>query len=235
MRHPAHTWIGAYYSNSSDEASELSTIVTAPLLHTPNVNFFRVPTITSIALQKINRRRLYKTLGLQSTMGALLGTLERFDRLLSEVAELPAVPVCFHSMLYGPTEFAHTPLTGHGYISINLAPGRVQDILDGVLKNDRYSRRAIADLLVHEKAHLSLIHKKAMPKNPHGPEFYAEKHRLKHLLLDALEKNPRRDPFRYHRKYNYSKYCEGLFTPNFLAANFPDLVCKPLGLATRQS
>ncbi len=168
-----------------------------------------------IILDRIAKDRLSERFG-RSNLGRLLSALEQLDKIISDATDLPPVDIYIHHNLYGESEFAHVPLRQPGYISVNLSNPRIRQLLVGVLKKDRISTCAIFDLLLHEKAHLSLY-----PNKGHDIVFYYEKARIRRLATNRLLENKNRDPFRRSSFSNTwlpdARHIRGLF---------PDLVCE---------
>ncbi|XXX74350.1 ATP-binding protein [Sorangium sp. So ce134] len=128
-------------------------------------------------------------------VAAAMTVIERLDAAISEAADLPASPIWVHQDLYGPDEMAHTDGSG---ISVNLASSRVRTLLTAVLlRDDAVAFTALADLLLHEKTHVSLASYVPRPTAEHGTSFYRRKDWMRRRLLAAIASGAVVDPMRW--------------------------------------
>jgi hypothetical protein len=127
-------------------------------------------------------------------LAGVLGVLERIDAAISAASSLATSAVSVHQDLYGPDEMAHTDGTG---ISVNLASPRIRALLGAVLSGDDATAfGALVDLLLHEKAHVSLAGFVPRSCAEHGVSFYRRKDQLRARLLDAIASGDVLDPCR---------------------------------------
>jgi hypothetical protein len=127
-------------------------------------------------------------------LAAVVFVLERIEGAISAANALPPSVVSVHQDLYGPDEMAHTDGTG---ISVNLASLRIRALLSAVLvHDDPVAFGALVDLLLHEKAHVSLAGYVPRPNAEHGAGFYRKKDQLRRRLLEAIAAGEVTDPFR---------------------------------------
>jgi len=119
-------------------------------------------------------------------VAAAMTIIERLDAAISESADLPASPIWVHQDLYGPDEMAHTDGSG---ISVNLASARVRALLTAVLPfEDPTAFSALVDLVLHEKAHVSLASYVPRSNAEHGSSFYPEQLERRKRFLEALDR-----------------------------------------------
>src|SRR5205823_5940520 len=110
-------------------------------------------------------------------------------------ALLAPSPISVHQDLYGPDEMAHTDGSG---ISVNLGSMRVRVLLTAVIgRGDPIAFAALIDLLLHEKAHVSLASYVPRANAEHGTTFYRRKDLLRRRLLDAIAAGNVVDPVRW--------------------------------------
>ena len=97
-----------------------------------------------------------------------------------------------HQDLYGPDEMAHTDGSG---ISVNLASARIRALLAAVLScEDLVAFGALVDLVLHEKAHVSLASFVPRANAEHGAGFYRRKDQLRRRVLEAIAAGDVADP-----------------------------------------
>lgn len=129
------------------------------------------------------------------SVAAAMGVLERIDTAIAQAAELEPSPIWVHQDLYGPDEMAHTDGSG---ISVNLASPRVRALLAAALStDDPAALSALIDLMLHEKAHVSLASYVPRPQAEHGTSFYRRKEWLRRRLLYAIDTGVVADPMRW--------------------------------------
>jgi hypothetical protein len=127
-------------------------------------------------------------------LAAAVAVLERIDAAVSAAAGLTPSAISVHQDLYGPDEMAHTDGMG---ISVNVASVRVRALLSAVLANeDETAFGALVDLILHEKAHVSLAGYVPRPNAEHGAGFYRRKDQLRRRLLEAIAAGEVVDPIR---------------------------------------
>ncbi|AKT37694.1 ATP-binding protein [Chondromyces crocatus] len=132
--------------------------------------------------------------GTRTVAGAMV-LLEKIDAAISQSADLATSPVWIHQDLYGPDEMAHTDGSG---ISVNLASARVRALIASALASDDWAAlSALVDLMLHEKAHVSLASFIPRAQAEHGTSFYRRKEWLRRRLLYAIELGIVADPMRW--------------------------------------
>jgi hypothetical protein len=132
--------------------------------------------------------------GVRSIAAAMM-VLERIDAAISQAADLEPSPIWVHQDLYGPDEMAHTEGSG---ISLNLASPRVRALVAAALSTDEPAAlSALVDLMLHEKAHVSLASYVPRPMAEHGTSFYRRKEWLRRRLLYAIDTGVVADPMRW--------------------------------------
>jgi hypothetical protein len=125
-------------------------------------------------------------------LAAAITILERIDGAVSAAVGLPPSSLSVHQDLYGPDEMAHTDGAG---ISVNLASARIRALLGGVLTSDDPTAfGALVDLVLHEKAHVSLASFVPRSNAEHGAGFYRRKDQLRRRLLEAIAAGEVPDP-----------------------------------------
>lgn len=152
-------------------------------------------------------------------MIAALDLLTQIDAAISASAGLIPSPITVHQDLYGPDEMAHTDGSA---ISVNVASPRVRALLVAVLGGgDLVALGALADLLLHEKAHVSLA--SALPPSiaEHGLSFYRRKDALRRLLLQAVASGTVVDPIVHLPQIRRDLIGAALPVPELLARAFP--------------
>jgi hypothetical protein len=150
---------------------------------------------------------------------AALDLLAQIDVAISAAAGLGTSPITVHQDLYGPDEMAHTDGSG---ISVNVASPRVRALLVAVLgAGDLVALGALVDLLLHEKAHVSLA--SALPPSiaEHGLSFYRRKDALRRLLLQAIAAGTVIDPVLHLPHIRRDLIGASLPAPELLARGFP--------------
>jgi len=150
---------------------------------------------------------------------AALDLLAQIDIAISASAGLGPSPITVHQDLYGPDEMAHTDGAG---ISVNVASPRVRALLVAVLGvGDLIALGALVDLLLHEKAHVSLA--SALPPSiaEHGLSFYRRKDALRRLLLQAIAAGTVIDPVLHLPHIRRDLIGAALPVPELLARAFP--------------
>jgi hypothetical protein len=89
---------------------------------------------------------------------------------------------------------AHTDGSG---ISVNLASVRIRALLSALLSHgDEGAFGALVDLVLHEKAHVSLAGYVPRSNAEHGAGFYRRKDQLRRRLLEAIAAGEVADPIR---------------------------------------
>jgi len=132
--------------------------------------------------------------GVRSVAAAMV-VLERIDAAIAQAAEIEPSPIWVHQDLYGPDEMAHTDGSG---ISVNLSSPRVRALLAAALvSDDPAALSALVDLMLHEKAHVSLASYVPRPQAEHGTSFYRRKEWLRRRLLYAIDTGVVADPMRW--------------------------------------
>jgi hypothetical protein len=125
-------------------------------------------------------------------MVAAIDLLTQIDAAISASAGLGPSLITVHQDLYGPDEMAHTDGAA---ISVNVASPRVRALLAAVLGcGDLIALGALVDLLLHEKAHVSLASAHPPSIAEHGLSFYRRKDALRRLLLQAITAGAVIDP-----------------------------------------
>ena len=131
-------------------------------------------------------------------LAAAMEVLERIDGAISLSAGLSPSPISIHQDLYGREEMAHTDGAG---ISVNLGSPRVRALLSTLLTAAEGSLHAalgsLVDLMLHEKAHVSLAGHTPRANAEHGVSFYRRKDALRRKLLEALAEGSILDPVRW--------------------------------------
>jgi hypothetical protein len=151
-------------------------------------------------------------------LAAVLVILERIDGAISAAAGLAPSVLSVHQNLYGPDEMAHTDGTG---ISVNLASVRMRALLSAVLvREDPSAFGALVDLVLHEKAHVSLASSVPRANAEHGAAFYRRKDQLRRRLLEGIASGHVPDPFRALALARHGLASYDLPTPEALAAAF---------------
>ncbi|WP_437276253.1 ATP-binding protein [Sorangium sp. So ce375] len=158
----------------------------------------RAPSAAPCPMPRTSREALLKIAidvpGVRAVAAAMT-IIERLDAAISESTDLPASPIWVHQDLYGPDEMAHTDGSG---ISVNLASARVRALLTAVLlRDDAVAFTALADLLLHEKTHVSLASYVPRPTAEHGTSFYRRKDWMRRRLLAAIASGAVADPMRW--------------------------------------
>jgi len=129
------------------------------------------------------------------SVAAAMVVLERIDAAIAQAAEIEPSPIWVHQDLYGPDEMAHTDGSG---ISVNLSSPRVRALLAAALvSDDPAALSALVDLMLHEKAHVSLASYVPRPQAEHGTSFYRRKEWLRRRLLYAIDTGVVADPMRW--------------------------------------
>jgi hypothetical protein len=130
-----------------------------------------------------------------SALAAAVAVLERIDAAISAAAGILPSVLSVHQDLYGPDEMAHTDGSG---ISVNLASLRIRALLTAVLADDDpVAFGALVDLVLHEKAHVSLASFVPRASAEHGAGFYRRKDQLRRRLLEAIAHGEVADPARW--------------------------------------
>ncbi len=145
---------------------------------------------------RVARDRLLEAADLPGAraLAAAVSVLERMDAAISAAAGLAPSAISVHQDLYGPDEMAHTDGCG---ISVNLASVRIRALLSAVLAHeDECAFGALVDLLLHEKAHVSLAGYVPRSNAEHGAGFYRRKDLLRRRLLEAIAAGEVADPIR---------------------------------------
>jgi hypothetical protein len=151
-------------------------------------------------------------------LAAVLGVLEQIDASVSIASDLPTSVLSVHQDLYGPDEMAHTDGTG---ISVNVASPRIRALLVAVLDaDDATAFGALVDLLLHEKAHVSLAGFIPRSCAEHGVSFYRRKDLLRARLLDAIARGDVPDPYRLLPAVRKGLAGTALPSPDALADRF---------------
>jgi Histidine kinase-, DNA gyrase B-, and HSP90-like ATPase len=122
---------------------------------------------------------------------AAITVVERIDLAISTAAGLRGSAITVHQDLYGPDEMAHT---GGASISLNVASARVHALLAAGLAGDPVAFAALVDLILHEKAHVSLAGLAPRAIAEHGASFYRRKDWLRRCLLEAIQAGVIPDP-----------------------------------------
>lgn len=234
--HEPH-WITRYAACiTSTKATERELIVDRHLtesaaLRAKAVFFAPRPVVETlkIGLGRISRPHLLAAYG-RCNLGRLLTTLERLDFVISKAAGLLPSIVTAHYAIYGQDEYAHAPTNPYfgGFISLNIGQVRVRALLEGIMQKNPTALCAIADLIMHEKAHLARPAKDK--KAEHDAAFYMEKTRLKDLFCEAIQWNKKRDPFRTVRFANTR-----LPTADDLMLKFPYMVQSVVEVITPET
>ncbi len=99
-----------------------------------------------------------------------MAVLERIDGSISAASGLGPSVLSVHQDLYGPDEMAHTD----GSASASTWPSiRIRALLSAVLTHeDPTAFGALVDLVLHEKAHVSLASYVPRANAEHGASFY---------------------------------------------------------------
>ncbi len=174
-----------------------------------------------LRLRCVGRDRLLAgpaVLGIEALIAAL-DLLAQIDIAISASAGLSPSAITVHQDLYGPDEMAHTDGAG---ISVNVASPRVRALLVAVLGGgDLVALGALVDLLLHEKAHVSLA--SALPPSiaEHGLSFYRRKDALRRLLLQAIAAGTVIDPILHLPHIRRDLQGAALPVPELLARAFP--------------
>jgi hypothetical protein len=146
---------------------------------------------------RIARERLLTAIGVLEgarALCAVISVLERIDAAVSAAAGLGPSAISVHQDLYGPDEMAHTDGSG---ISVNLASTRIRALLSAALTHDDATAfAALVDLVLHEKAHVSLASYVPRANAEHGAGFYRRKDQLRRRLLEAIAAGEVPDPVR---------------------------------------
>jgi hypothetical protein len=175
----------------------------------------------SISMPRISRERLVReaaSLPGASALSAAMTALEQIDAAIARAVGIGPSPISVHQDLYGPDEMAHTDGTG---ISVNLASPRVRTLLHAVLAaDDPAAFGALVDLLLHEKAHVSLASYAPRPMAEHGATFYRRKDWLRRRLLQALAAGEVADPIRWLPVIRRGLSSIALPSPEALARTF---------------
>jgi hypothetical protein len=125
-------------------------------------------------------------------LSAAVTILERIDAAISAAAGIIPSVLSVHQDLYGPDEMAHTDGSG---ISVNLASLRIRALLTAVIADDDpVAFGALVDLVLHEKAHVSLASYVPRANAEHGACFYRRKDQLRRRLLEAIAAGEIADP-----------------------------------------
>ena len=123
---------------------------------------------------------------------AALTVLENIDAAVAKAVAASPSRIFIHQHLYGPDEMAHTDGSG---ISFNVASSRMRTLLSAVLRTDDLSAfAALVDLVIHEKAHVSLASYTPRMNAEHGSSFYRRKEWIRHTFLYALSQGHIPDP-----------------------------------------
>ena len=150
---------------------------------------------------------------------AALDLLTQIDVAISASAGLGPSTITVHQDLYGPDEMAHTDGSG---ISVNVASPRVRALLVAVLGGgDLVALGALVDLLLHEKAHVSLASSLPPSIAEHGLSFYRRKDALRRLLLQAIAAGTVLDPILHLPHIRRDLIGAALPVPELLARAFP--------------
>jgi hypothetical protein len=151
-------------------------------------------------------------------LAAAVTVIERIDEAISAVAGIRPSVISVHQDLYGPDELAHTNGTG---ISVNLASTRVRALLAAVLGgDDPIAFGALVDLMLHEKAHVSLASYVPRFTAEHGVSFYRRKDLLRRRLLQAMDAGEIPDPMRWLASARQGITSPALPSPAVLAGAF---------------
>jgi histidine kinase/DNA gyrase B/HSP90-like ATPase len=152
-------------------------------------------------------------------MVAAIDLLTQIDAAISASAGLIPSPITVHQDLYGPDEMAHTDGAA---ISVNVASPRVRALLVAVLgAGDLVALGALVDLLLHEKAHVSLASAHPPSIAEHGLSFYRRKDALRRLLLQAITAGAVVDPVVHLPQIRRDLLVAALPAPELLARAFP--------------
>ena len=152
-------------------------------------------------------------------MVAAIDLLTQIDAAISASAGLGPSLITVHQELYGPDEMAHTDGVA---ISVNVASPRVRALLVAVLgAGDLIALGALVDLLLHEKAHVSLASAHPPSIAEHGLSFYRRKDALRRLLLQAITVGDVVDPVVHLPQIRRDLIGAGLPAPELLARAFP--------------
>jgi hypothetical protein len=152
-------------------------------------------------------------------MVAAIDLLTQIDAAISAAAGLGPSLITVHQDLYGPDEMAHTDGAA---ISVNVASPRVRALLVAVLgAGDLVALGALVDLLLHEKAHVSLASAHPPSIAEHGLSFYRRKDALRRLLLQAITAGDVVDPVVHLPQIRRDLTGAGLPAPELLARAFP--------------
>ena len=152
-------------------------------------------------------------------MVAAIDLLTQIDAAISASAGLGPSPITVHQDLYGPDEMAHTDGAA---ISVNVASPRVRALLVAVLgAGDLVALGALVDLLLHEKAHVSLASAHPPSIAEHGLSFYRRKDALRRLLLQAITAGSVIDPVVHLPQIRRDLLGAALPAPELLARAFP--------------
>ena len=152
-------------------------------------------------------------------MVAAVDLLTQIDAAISASAGLGPSLITVHQDLYGPDEMAHTDGAA---ISVNVASPRVRALLVAVLgAGDLVALGALVDLLLHEKAHVSLASAHPPSIAEHGLSFYRRKDALRRLLLQAITVGDVVDPVVHLPQIRRDLTGAGLPAPELLARAFP--------------
>ncbi len=173
-----------------------------------------------LRMRCVGRERLVAgpTIAGLDAMIAALDLLAQIDATISASAGLAPSLITVHQDLYGPDEMAHTDGAA---ISVNVASPRVRALLVAVLGGgDLVALGALVDLLLHEKAHVSLA--SALPPSiaEHGLSFYRRKDALRRLLLQALAAGTVADPIVHLPQIRRDLLGTSLPSPELLARAF---------------
>ncbi len=152
-------------------------------------------------------------------MVAAIDLLTQIDAAISASAGLGPSMITVHQDLYGPDEMAHTDGAA---ISVNVASPRVRALLVAVLgAGDLIALGALVDLLLHEKAHVSLASAHPPSIAEHGLSFYRRKDALRRLLLQAITAGAVVDPIVHLPQIRRDLLGAALPAPELLAHAFP--------------
>lgn len=152
-------------------------------------------------------------------MVAAVDLLAQIDAAISASAGLVPSLITVHQDLYGPDEMAHTDGSA---ISVNVASPRVRALLVAVLGcGDLIALGALVDLLLHEKAHVSLASAHPPSIAEHGLSFYRRKDALRRLLLQAITAGAVVDPVVHLPQIRRDLTGAALPAPELLARAFP--------------
>jgi Histidine kinase-, DNA gyrase B-, and HSP90-like ATPase len=171
-----------------------------------------------VTLPRLGRDRLASAPMLpgMTALGAAMTILERIDAAISAAADLVPSAISVHQDLYGPDEMAHTDGAG---ISVNVASPRIRALLEAVLAGeDPVAFAALVDLLLHEKAHVSLASTIPPSTAEHGVSFYRRKDWLRRRLLEGLAGGAVIDPSRWITVARRSLGSVALPSPEALAS-----------------